>query len=312
MSVSAWGGYAVFLYNWQSLIAGVLGLLAGLAAFGGVLIAARLQVRAMHRAAEAQVRAARQASDDQVAAVQKQLADTQAAREESDRRRRSVMERAASTPQQVDHEPTTKNAGWRGERWLKTDATRTEVLMVLATGLAAIAALGSSVAAFRQEKAIFTNNLYSKQVDTISSILMELTRIGVKLDALSNRFDARSMNLSSPEIKELTELNGDKKYSQLLLSGPLGLLMPTEVMSEVGNAYEDLLDVITLIPKAFGPNLTVEGNLNYKQKIEVYFCDIDRIRFCASQQLERGTTLRGNVFSACSSKYKPTHKSDCL
>ena len=95
MSASTSEGCEVFLYNWQSLIAGLLGLLAGLVAFGGALIAAYLQVRAMRQAAAAQITAARQAADDQVAAVQRQLADTQAAREESDRRRRSVIEWAA-------------------------------------------------------------------------------------------------------------------------------------------------------------------------------------------------------------------------
>jgi hypothetical protein len=36
MTPTAWGACEVFLYNWQSLIAGGLGLLAGLIAFAAV------------------------------------------------------------------------------------------------------------------------------------------------------------------------------------------------------------------------------------------------------------------------------------
>jgi len=68
-----------------------------------------------------------------------------------------------TTPRQVPHAPEKRTS-------------RTEVLMLIATGLAAIAAIASAIAAFRQEKATFTTNLYSKQVDSLSSILTELIR----------------------------------------------------------------------------------------------------------------------------------------
>lgn len=80
MGASAWGACKVFLYNWQSLIAGGLGLLAGIIAFVGALIAANRQVRTTQ-----------QAANQQVAAVQSQLDDARAAREVSDRRRLSVV-----------------------------------------------------------------------------------------------------------------------------------------------------------------------------------------------------------------------------
>jgi hypothetical protein len=74
-----WNACEVFLYNWQSLIAGGLGLLAGVVAYGGALIAANRQVVAMGDATAAQI-----------AAVQRQLADAQAARQEDEKHKREV------------------------------------------------------------------------------------------------------------------------------------------------------------------------------------------------------------------------------
>jgi hypothetical protein len=138
---------------------------------------------------------------------------------------------------------------------------RTDVLMVIATGLAAIVAVGSAVAAFRQEKATFTTNLYSKQVDSLSSILNELVRLGGKLNSLDDLENPLSVDLSSPKIKELSELNEkkhyEKQYAKLVLTGTLAI-MPDHVLGEVAEAFEDSLEAIKLLPTAFGPNSTVE------------------------------------------------------
>lgn len=211
-----------------------------------------------------------------------------------------------STPQQADHTPAKSTA-------------RTEVLMVITTGLAAIAAVGSAVAAFRQEKATFTTNLYSKQVDSVSSMLTELVRIGLKLETLNDQVsdsanhkgsDPRSVDLSSPEIRELNEFN-TTVYPKIVLTGNVAI-MSDRVVGEVGDSFVDLLDVIKLLPTAFGPGFTQEGLLRYQQKTDVYFCDIARIRFCTSEQFQEGMTLRDNAFTACVSKYKSSHKSRCL
>jgi len=137
------------LDHWQSLAGGVLGLIAGILAFGGALIAANRQVGA-----------ARQAAKDQVAAVQRQLEHAQAARAESDRRRLSVIRwavlsevRRLETAAIIMQEALPSAAGWasraaeqliiesspllRGEREdiaLLDDKTR-ELLEVLADTL---------------------------------------------------------------------------------------------------------------------------------------------------------------------------------
>jgi hypothetical protein len=195
---------------------------------------------------------------------------------------------------------------------------RSEVLMTIATGLAAIAAVGSAVAAFRQEKATFTTNLYSKQVDSVSSMLTELLRLGFTLVTLNDQVsdspdhkgsDPHSVDLSSPEIKELEALN-ITVYSKITLNANVAI-MPDSVLNEVGSAFEDLLDVIKLLPTAFGPGSTQEGLRRYQQKTDVYFCDVSRIRFCTSEQFQEGMTLRDKAFTACVSKYKSSHKSGC-
>jgi hypothetical protein len=99
-------------------------------------------------------------------------------------------------------------------------------------------------------------------------------------------------------------------YSETILVGNL-TIMPDSVLSDVGSAYEDLLDAIELLPKAVGPNLTGDGVISYEKKTEAYLCDITRIRFCTSEQFQKGT-LRDDAYIACASKYKPTHKADCL
>jgi hypothetical protein len=72
-------GLLPLLARWQSLIAGLLGLLAGIIAFVGALIAAYWQVKA-----------ARQTAADQVAAVQSQLDDVRTAREEDEKHKREI------------------------------------------------------------------------------------------------------------------------------------------------------------------------------------------------------------------------------
>ncbi len=72
-------GLLPILARWQSLIAGLLGLLAGIVAFVGALIAAYWQVRTMRRTAAAQV-----------AAMQSQLDDAKAARLENEEHLREV------------------------------------------------------------------------------------------------------------------------------------------------------------------------------------------------------------------------------
>lgn len=77
-------GLLPVLDHWQSLIAGLLSLLAGLVVFFGALIAAGLEVWAMRRATAAQIAMMRQTTADQIAALQEE-------RKETDNRRRSVV-----------------------------------------------------------------------------------------------------------------------------------------------------------------------------------------------------------------------------
>ena len=122
------------------------------------------------------------------------------------------------------------------------------------------------------------------------------------------------MDLSSPKIKEFSELEGkkhyEKQYAKLIPTATLAI-MPDEVLGEVSDAFEDALDAIKLLPTALGPNSTVDGHLNYHFKTETYFCDIASIRSCESEQFNEGITLHGNAFATCAAHYKSTHKSDC-
>ena len=120
--------------------------------------------------------------------------------------------------------------------------------MTIATGLAAITAVGSAVAAFRLEKATFTTNLYSKQVDSVSSMLTQLVRIHFKLETLDDKVsdcpghkgsDPCSVDLSSPEFRELNDLNMTV-YSKIVLTVNVAII-PDRVLSEVGDSYGDFV-----------------------------------------------------------------------
>jgi prefoldin subunit 5 len=235
-----------------------------------------------------------------------------------------------SAPQEIERAPANNKAKNEILMTIATGVTaiaaaknkpKNEILITIATGLAAIAAVGSAVAAFRQEKATFTTNLYSKQVDSVNSMLTELLRIGYNLQTLEDKVsgspghkgsDPRSVDLSSPEIKELNEFQSNiSGYGKVLLTGNVAI-MPDAVVNEVGKSIEDLMDVIELLPTAFGSSSRQEGLQKYRQKTEVYFCDIARIRFCTSEQFQEGMTLRDDAFTACVPKYKSSHKSRCL
>lgn len=71
--------FGLVFHKFETLFAGLLGLLGGLGAFIGVL-----------RAAEQQVGAAQQAAKDQIAAMQQQIDDTKAARAEDEKHKREV------------------------------------------------------------------------------------------------------------------------------------------------------------------------------------------------------------------------------
>jgi hypothetical protein len=76
--------------------------------------------------------------------------------------------------------------------------------IIVATWLAAIAAGLSSIAAFRQEKATFTNSLYTKQVDTFASLLAKASNLRKYLDDLNavtlHNTDARVKSFSDTEM----------------------------------------------------------------------------------------------------------------
>jgi hypothetical protein len=69
---SDYTGWLGWLYDWQTLIAGLLALLAGIVTVWGTLKAANRQVRAANNAADREIKAANEAADRQIAAAQGQ------------------------------------------------------------------------------------------------------------------------------------------------------------------------------------------------------------------------------------------------
>jgi hypothetical protein len=87
---SGYTGWLGGLYDWQSLVAGGLALLAGIVTVWGTLRAAKRQVRAANETADREIKAANEAADRQIAAAQEQTAAAQhqtAVTEELERRR---------------------------------------------------------------------------------------------------------------------------------------------------------------------------------------------------------------------------------
>jgi gas vesicle protein len=78
--------------HWQTLITGGVSLVVGIIAFVVALITATRQVNAARQATKEQVDAVQRAADQQVAAVQSQIEDLRDERQETDRRRLSVIE----------------------------------------------------------------------------------------------------------------------------------------------------------------------------------------------------------------------------
>jgi hypothetical protein len=74
--------------------------------------------------------------------------------------------------------------------------------MVLATVLAAVAAIASAVAAFRQERATFTVALYGKQVDTFGALRAAVSNYYEAYVSLSNGPESPGQNLDTDELEK--------------------------------------------------------------------------------------------------------------
>jgi hypothetical protein len=80
-------GFWKLLYDWQTIVAGILAFIAGLLAYG----AGRQQAKATANAAERQVEATQKAAEQQVAAAKTELEHLKAEHAEADRRAREDL-----------------------------------------------------------------------------------------------------------------------------------------------------------------------------------------------------------------------------
>ena len=188
--------------------------------------------------------------------------------------------------------------------------------MTVATGLTAVAAIASAVAAFRQETATFTSNLYSKQVDAVSAVLTEFAIAGMKLSALDEQVSESPNHtqvpqssvdpLSSgvtplPKDAGLTEfMNSNKDLAPRLTA--VEVIVPDHVGSKAGDIAEDLLDAQKLLRGAFGSSSTKEGLERFRSRLRSFGNDVDVLRTCTSEQFQEGYPLRDRAFSACASR----------
>jgi hypothetical protein len=193
-------------------------------------------------------------------------------------------------------------------RGVKRVATRTarfiarpESMTAYATLAAAVAAIFSVKAAFlavesaeRQEKAVFTNTLFSKQVDALATVLATAEKNGnapspdgslTMLDVLEN--DIHSIMILYPEdaqpfLLELGKHLVDMKRDIRLSSGA------QDDASISGSSAEDELKTV--------------------KKLQEYEHLIYALETCSAAQLRQGKYIDGPTFQSCTGELLKAHE----
>jgi hypothetical protein len=145
---------------------------------------------------------------------------------------------------------------------------RADFWMVVATGLAAIAAIFSAIAAFRQERATFDSALYAKQVDELANFSGTVGRI------VRDQLKDESAPLSSQTLTEY-----------MIAERRVMLIFPKEVGQLVKKIQVDIQNLKPSADKAIGI-LALDG---LDQALDE----------CAHDQLSLGHNLAGPAFQTC-------------
>lgn len=146
---------------------------------------------------------------------------------------------------------------------------RADFWMVVATGLAAIAAIFSAIAAFRQERATFDSALYAKQVDELANFSDTLGKI------VREQVEDGSAPLSSQTLKEY-----------MIAERRVSLIFPNEVGKFTRKIREDVVGFM---------------KLNTDRTMGVVALDSlgGALDECAHDQLALGHKLDGPTFENC-------------
>jgi hypothetical protein len=211
-------------------------------------------------------------------------------------------------------------------------------LMVAATLLAALAAVASAFAAFRQEKASFTSQLYSKQVDVLADVLetqdqLALNRYSTNIpsEIIADVF-AHHRVLTDPDLiqrmermsQSALERDGRLRLSlkRLSLISPPSLRALVESIGKSVSEYDDSIsqqrDLLTIQPALY--LICESGRVDFKQclgaelsragqtRARLYpsiVAGLNTIEYCSYREISRGEILTEGYMRRCLAKAKP-------
>ena len=203
---------------------------------------------------------------------------------------------------QVEPDPLPKEVGAapgvRGPRF-------SDVLMTLSTMLAAVAAICSAYAAFRQEGATYISNLYSKQVDAAAALLAADGRNVMMLGRFrKDHNDGLAANKLVPddEVARIAVPDDDAwlKYSVA------AILLPNNIVLRLRDINTDLGNARLSVLGAFGKNATEMGLKQFDFHLAVLDRQVNAIRACLAAQFKLGAPISDPPFDACIAEQEGT------
>jgi hypothetical protein len=189
------------------------------------------------------------------------------------------------------------NRGW----------TISEVLMTLATLLAAVAAACSAFAAFRQETATFTSNLYSKQVDAVSALLASFAKSTGALDRMANDSKDRTNGVPGYKIYPESEIQAFATPDNDMLSKyyVAAIILPDHIVSNLRDLNLEILDIRFNVTSAFGKMASESNFQKFVIDVAKIGKDLDAAHSCLSEQFRLGSPISDPPFDACIARQAP-------
>jgi hypothetical protein len=205
-------------------------------------------------------------------------------------------------------------------------ASRSDLLLIGATGLAAIAAVFSAFAAFRQEAATYQSVLYNRQVDAVAAFSLAVNQALDKSDELLEKIKGTESEVQTTVRADLRK-DGVKQSADLAKAVDVfTLVFPLDEFCPLTDASRDALSDTTYLidtlddspvhphAKYDSPDQAVSilGGRSRKAA-ECARSALSRLIECSKQRLRAGQVVRSDFAQGCAyslSKLKDIASSD--
>ncbi len=169
--------------------------------------------------------------------------------------------------------------------------------MAIGTVAAAVAAIFSAYAAFRLENATFESQLYNQQVIAISALLQASDVTAHKLVDLFQAFHPLADAPPSGDERKKIESEIIDVINKFNLAAQTAMLViPADLTSQVPSLLSSMQ---SFAQKALSKTEPADAKADVAQFVKSVQPEQVAIRKCASEELSKGPSIRGQQFTTC-------------